>query len=163
MFLKKLFGYSKPNYSPAYLKYENSEFIQELAKKISSCKQLLPKNESFMGATKVNDFGIKILDQALEAVQLGWKEENFEAYFQNIKNGQLPEGYIYNFLTHQSANILEASGAGIYPGLLSEVGESLLPLFEHSIERSIQLNIYTREWADKSLRAPVYKNIDYVR
>jgi hypothetical protein len=137
-----------------FFKDKNSNIKKEIINKIEQCKEHLPAEDLF-----TKDFGIKLCNELIETIKTKWTNEHFKNYENNLNQGELHEGFIYNYLTHSVANKLESGQYHVYRGVLNLEGESLMVLLNHIIERSINLGIYNEVWAKKNLMEPILKNI----
>lgn len=99
------------------------------------------------------------LDLLKKTIKTQWKQEHIDNYVEQIRTGESHEAFIYNAIVHLTADKLESGHYHIYRGVLGPEGHQYMALFEHAIDTMIASGGYTKEWADKNLRAAVYKGI----
>jgi hypothetical protein len=70
--------------------------------------------------------------------------------------------WVYTYLINDAADKMESGRYHVYRGVLDFTGEALKDIFEKSIKVMIEMGAYTKEWADKNIRDPVYSSIKKV-
>ncbi len=125
--------------------------INELLERIDVAKRTVPMELEYLSSP--------LLDNLKSAIKTKWKQEHVDNYSRQIYSDESHEAFIYNFLIHSVADKLESGEYHIYRGALNLEGSHYKDLFEYAIDTMVNFGEYTKEWADKNLRVPVYKGI----
>jgi len=128
--------------------------VQDLLDRIAQCKTAEAES-----AKHLSD---PLFDTLAKTVSSQWKPEHLANYKAEISYGGKHEAFIYNFIVQVVGDRLESGNYHVYRGVLNFEGKLYQQIFEHAINTMTASGEYTKEWADESLRAPVYKGIKEV-
>ncbi len=131
--------------------------IQELVLTIEKCKLALPEDD-----LSAKSIGTKMLDDLKKTIETKWNNEHIHNYEVELNSGEKHEAFIYNYLIHGCANILESGRLHVHRGVLNGQGMSYKLLIDHSIKRCVSIGIYTADWAQANLSGPIDRNIKQV-
>lgn len=130
---------------------KQSKEVSELLERIEVARRQVPKELAHLSGP--------LFDGLRNTIKSKWKQEHIDSYIAQVHSGESHEAFIYNFLIHTVADKLESGHYHVYRGVLAMEGRQYKSLFEHAIDTMVARGGYTKEWADKNLRAAVYKGI----
>ncbi len=129
--------------------------INELLNRIAICKNEILDNTSTLFMPFLAD---QLLARLSNVIKHKWTTEHIKNYKKKIESGDTHDAFIYNYLVHSSADEMESGRHHVYRGVLAGDGNAYQAIFEYLTERGE----YTKEWADKNLREPVYSGVKTV-
>ena len=103
--------------------------------------------------------GLKVLVANRETMKV-FTDRVHEDYSDKIEQGI--KSWVYNYIMNTAADEMESGNHHVYRGILNMFGEYYQSIFEHGIEKIIDLGECSKEWADEKLRKPVYGRVKTV-
>jgi hypothetical protein len=127
------------------------EAVCQLLRVIDACKLSAPND--------VRPVSDPLFESIASAVKGKWTREHANNFKAQIKDGATCEEFVYNSVIKTVASRLQTGKHHLFLGVLDDEGKHYLDLFEHAIATLVLRGVYSKEWADETVRAPLLKAI----